>query len=261
MPVPEDDLTLLVAVAKDAGEIALSYWRQQPKVWDKGGDQGPVTEADHAVNKMLHDRLLAARPDHGWLSEESPDTPERLSRPCTFIIDPIDGTRAFIAGEDSFSHALAIARDGRVTAAVVFVSARNLLYAATDTAPATCNGTPIRVAARKTLDGAHFLAPKTALSPEHWPGGVPDITRAFRPSIAFRLCLAAEGSFDGMLTLRRSWEWDIAAGSLIAERAGAIVTDASGAHLRFNRADPRAMGVLAASPDLHAALMGRRRIG
>ena len=255
----EDDLALLTEAATEAGRIALSYWKQSPKAWDKGDGAGPVTEADLAVNDMLHARLRAARPGYGWLSEETPDTPDRLATPRVFIIDPIDGTRAFIAGEPSFAHALAVVEAGRVVAGVVFLPATSLMYAATATGPAPCNGAPISASDRASIDGARALAGAAALAPEHWPGGVPDMKRSFRPSLAWRMCLVADGSFDATLTPRPTWEWDIAAGALIAERAGATVTDHHGAALRFNRPDPRSNGLIAAAPALHAALMQRRR--
>ncbi len=71
------------------------------------------------------------------------------------------------------------------------------------------------------------------------------------------MCLVADGSFDGMLSLRQAWEWDIAAGALIAERAGAVVTNRLGHPLHFNAELPRSNGVLAATPGLHRDLLSR----
>ena len=107
--MPERDLALLTDAAREAGRIAMRFWRRDPQVWDKGGEHGPVTEADLAVNDMLKPMLLAARPDYGWLSEETPDNADRLSRDTVFIVDPIDGTRAFVAGEETLAHSLAVA--------------------------------------------------------------------------------------------------------------------------------------------------------
>jgi myo-inositol-1(or 4)-monophosphatase len=255
--LPARDLALLTDAAREAGRIALRYWRRDPKVWDKGGDHGPVTEADLAVNDMLKLTLLAARPDYGWLSEETPDDPARLGCESVFIIDPIDGTRAFVAGEETFSHSLAVAHRGKVIAAVVFLPALDRIYTASETAPPLKDGQPIAASHRDQLEGAQILTVKANMLPEKWPGGVPDITRHFRASLAYRLCLAAEGRFDGMLTLREAWEWDIAAGSLIAERAGAVVTDQRGASLQFNTASARAFGVLALPPTPHAEALRR----
>lgn len=253
-----DDLTLLAAAAQSAGEIALRYWKRNPKAWDKGSGNDPVTEADIAVNAHLETVLRTGRPGYGWLSEETPDTSDRLTPQRTFVIDPIDGTRAFIAGEDTFAVSLAVADAGRVIAAAVGLPALGRLYTASTIAPALKNGQPIHASTRAAIDGASVLSPKANFLPDHWPGGVPDLRRSFRPSLAYRLCLVAEGRHDAMLTLRPTWEWDIAAGSLIASRAGATVTDGLGAALHFNQPDPRAPGVIAASPGLHAALLQRR---
>lgn len=252
--MPENDLALLTDAARRAGKIALRYWKRDPKVWTKG-DQGPVTEADLAVNDMLKASLCAARPDYGWLSEETPDDTARLGCDRVFIIDPIDGTRAFIAGEETFSHSLAIAHRGVVTAGVVYLPALDRLYCASLDSPALKDGLPLRASTRTDVSGANILTTAANLLPEHWPGGVPDLKRSFRASLAYRLCLAGEGRHDGMITFRDAWEWDIAAGSLIASRAGALVTDCLGASLQFNTAHPRAKGVIAAPPVLHAGLM------
>jgi myo-inositol-1(or 4)-monophosphatase len=257
--LPARDLALLTEAALQAGQIALRYWKQAPQTWEKDGGHGPVTEADLAVNEHLSQRLRQARPDYGWLSEESPDGPDRLDHDRVFIIDPIDGTRAFIAGEETFAHSLAVAERGRITAAVVYLPALDRLYTACDHGPVLRDGQPVLASQRTDLDGASVLTTQASLAPGNWPGGVPDIRRSFRASLAYRLCLVAEGRFDAMLTLRDAWEWDIAAGALIAERAGARVSDKAGASLRFNEATPLAQGVVVAAPPLHRALMSRLR--
>jgi myo-inositol-1(or 4)-monophosphatase len=259
LPGPEADLSLLVGAAEDAGRIALRFWRQSPKAWDKGGEHGPVSEADLAADAALRVALCGARPEAGWLSEETPDTAERLQRQAVFIVDPIDGTRAFLAGEDGWAVSVALAVAGAGVAGVVHLPARGLTYAATATGPATRNGAPIAASARTALEGADVLTTRAALEPSEWPGGVPQVKRSFRTSLAWRLCLVAEGRHDAMLTLRPAWEWDIAAGALIAARAGCAVTDRQGAALRFNRADPRAGGVVAAPPALHGPLVAGLR--
>lgn len=229
------------------------------QVWDKPGGHGPVTEADLEVNNMLHAELLSNRPGYGWLSEETPDTAARLGSGKVFIIDPIDGTRAFIEGARSFAHSLAVAEDGQVTDAVVYLPMLDKLYVASLGQGATLNGRPIRPSATADLDGATLLVAKPNLSPEHWPRGVPPVIREFRSSLAYRLCLVAEGRFDAMLTLRDCWEWDIAAGELILREAGAEVSDRAGLALRFNNRVPQTPGVLAAGPEVHRGLLGALR--
>jgi myo-inositol-1(or 4)-monophosphatase len=249
------DLALLIAATQIAGKIALSHWKTSPQVWEKPDGQGPVSAADLEVNAALSQFLRGARPDYGWLSEETPDTAERLSTPAQFILDPIDGTRSFLQGDAAFSHALAVVQNGQVTAGVVYLPAMDKLYAASAQGPATLNGVDIRAA--PIAGEGRVLTSKSTLAPEHWPGGVPTLHRHFRAGMAWRMCLVAEGAFDAMLTLRPSWEWDIAAGALIAMRAGALVSDRHGQALHFNAPDPRSVGVVVASPDLHSDLVAR----
>jgi myo-inositol-1(or 4)-monophosphatase len=244
--LPVSDLDLLTGAARAAGDIARRHWRQDPAVITKP-DGSPVSAADLEVDAFLRDTLCAARPDYGWLSEETADDGSRHRAAQTFIVDPIDGTRAFLNGETTFSHALAVVRDGLVTAAVVFLPMQDQLYAAAPDGPATLNGTPIRAADRAGTDGATLLTAKANFAPEHWKGGTPPpVTRAFRASMAYRLCLVADGSFDAALTLRPAWDWDIAAGALICERAGARVSDRHGAGVRFNTPGAKSDGLIAA---------------
>ena len=251
------DLALLLDAARDAGAIALRHFRADPKSWDKEGGLGPVSEADLEVDEMLRARLLSARPDHGWLSEETEDDPRRLACERVFIVDPIDGTRAFIAGETGFSHALAIAVGGRVRVAVVHLPAREETYWAVEGGGAWRNGEPVRPSAAADADAARILISKPHLQPEHWPGGPPRVGPNFRPSLAWRLCLVAAGRFDAMITFRPAWEWDVAAGDLIVREAGGVVTDRDGAAPRYNAEHPRVHGMLAAAPALAAPLLAR----
>jgi myo-inositol-1(or 4)-monophosphatase len=256
LPGP-DDLSLLLAAAEGAGAIARRHFGAGVRVWDKGDGQGPLTEADLEVNDYLRDRLTAARPGWGWMSEESDPLQDtaRLDAETLFIVDPIDGTRAFVAGETTFAHALAIVRQGQPVAAVVHLPMRNLTYAATLGGGARLNGRPIAPSPRTAPDGARVLTTRANLDPAAWPGGVPAVDRHFRPSLAWRLALVAEGAFDAALTLRPAWDWDIAAASLIATEAGALSTNRDGAPLRFNTAAAQNHGVLTAPPPLHAALL------
>lgn len=253
--MPVRDLDLLEETAREAGEIARGFWRDDPQVWDKGGDD-PVSEADFAVDKHLRSRLLAARPDYGWVSEETEDDPARHKATRVFIVDPIDGTRSFVAGEKTWAHSLAVAENGLITAACVFLPVRDKLYLAELGRGATLNGGPIRASARTELPGATVLSPKVSFRPEHWQGAPPPVDRHFRPSLAYRMALVGEGRFDAMLTLRPAWEWDIAAGALIAEEAGATVTDRHGNSLTFNSIARQTAGVIAGADRIHKGMRG-----
>ena len=257
MPEPKDDLALLIRAAERAGEIAEQYFQRDPQIWDKG-DEGPVTEADLAIDAMLRETLLGARPDYGWLSEETEDGTARLSADSVFICDPIDGTRAFIEGQRSFAHSLSVAHGGQVTAAVVFLPMRDKLYAAARGKGSTLNGQQVRVTDATELENSTFLTTKANFKPDFWPRGAPEMGRAYRPSLAYRMSLVGEGRFDGMMTFRPTWEWDIAAGALIVEEAGGYATTGKGAALKFNGKTAQVDGVLAGAPRVHDAVVALR---
>ncbi len=257
--MPEaDDLSLLIEAAQAVGEIARSFFGRDPQVWEKPDGAGPVTEADLAVNAALEEHLRGARPHYGWLSEESPDNTVRLALPHTFIVDPLDGTRAFIQGDGTWAHSLAIVKSGEVVAGVVYLPMRDKLYAARRGQGATLNGAPISVSSRDGLDGATVLASRINYDPWHWVGAEPPaVERHFRSSLAYRMSLVAEGRFDAMLTLRPTWEWDVAAGTLIVAEAGGRVSDKRGKAPRFNNPQPQLDGLVAAGPLLQAELAER----
>ncbi|WP_109310652.1 3'(2'),5'-bisphosphate nucleotidase CysQ [Ruegeria sp. AU67] len=253
MPAP--DLQLLIDAALEAGKIATRFSGTTAQRWDKPDGAGPVTEADLAVNAMLEQMLPAARPGYGWLSEETEDSADRLSKDRVFIIDPIDGTRSFAEGSRTWAHSLAIAEQGEVTAAVIYLPLRNLLYAAAKGQGATLNTKKIRVSELGVLESAEVLAAKPNMQPQHWrQGQVPEFKRNYRPSLAYRMALVAQGRFDGMMTLRPSWEWDIAAGDLIIREALGRCSDRAGLPLRFNNAIPCLNGVIAAGSGVYGLL-------
>lgn len=255
--MPETDLDLLMQAALRAGTIAKTYFQRDPDVTDKPDGAGPVTEADLAVNAMLETTLRLARPDYGWLSEETEDSTHRLSTKRQFVIDPIDGTRAFIDGAKDWAHSIAIVEDQVPIAGAVYLPMRDMMFMARKGGGATLNGDPIKVSAAE-IHGATLLGAKPNFEGRFWKGGiVPPVKRAFRSSLAYRLCLVAQGRFDSMITLRPSWEWDIAAGAVIAAEAGAVITDQRGAPLRFNNPHPQVPGVLVAGASLHAQLATR----
>ena len=257
MPAPdaEADRALLEEAARAAGAIARRHLKAGLEPWEKGDGQGPVTAADLEIDAMLHDMLRAARPDYGWLSEERVDDPERLGRRRVFVVDPIDGTRAFIKGESDFSHALAVVEDGAPVAAAIHLPLKDRMYSAARGGGATRNGDRIAPSGRGGRDGARVLGARSNFKPDRWREGRPPVTPAFVPSLAYRLALVAEGRFDAMVTLRASWEWDIAAGALIVGEAGGTAQDRRGGPLRFNNPHPQVDGVVAGTGAVQAALV------
>ncbi len=260
--MPDNDLELLICYGREAGDIARGYFERGADSWDKPGDAGPVTEADLAVDRHLKERLLEARPGYGWLSEETPDTTARLSTQKQFIVDPIDGTRSFVAGQKTWAHSLAVAEDGEVTAGVIYLPMLDQLYTAERGGGATLfeadRVQTLTTSDQTRLDMAQILCAKPNMDVVPWKdGNPPQFARAHRPSLAYRMALVAKGRFDGMLTLRPTWEWDIAAGVLIAKEAGATVTGADGKPLKFNSKSAQTAGVLSAAPAIHDAIHAR----
>ncbi len=256
--MPATDLALLIDAGLAGGDIAMSYWRKSPETRTKA-DGSPVSEADLEVDRAMHDALSHARPGYGWLSEETEDDGTRLDRQRCFILDPIDGTRAYLEGRDTWGLSLAVAEAGRLTAGVIHMPAKGLTYTAALGRGAWLNGEPIAASSRNEVDGARMITSKATYAERHWHGPVPEFRRHYRPSMAYRLAVVAEGRFDVMATLRRAWEWDIAAGALIASEAGARVTDQHGAPLRFNSPGRQSAGVVAANPGLHDRILAAMR--
>lgn len=255
--MPAADLDLLTEVILEAGEIAARFAADGARRWDKPKGAGPVTEADLAVNAHLERRLRGARPDYGWLSEESEDDPARLEAQRVFVVDPIDGTRSFVEGSKTWAHSIAVTDRGEVTAGAIYLPLRDLLFVAARGEGARLNGAPIVASQASDPDAAEILATKPSMGTEHWPAGLPRFTRSHRPSLAYRLGLVAQARFDAMLTFRPTWEWDVAAGSLLVAEAGGIVSDRHGRDLRFNNPNARLDGMIAAGEALHPALMSR----
>jgi myo-inositol-1(or 4)-monophosphatase len=218
-------------------------------------DRSPVTSADLAVNRILHERLSREFPEYGWLSEETPDRPDRLQRKRVWVLDPIDGTAYFIKGIPQFAISIALSEDGQVVVGVVFNPATDQFFSAMRGNGASLNGVSIRTrhpaGARPTL----LVSP-----PSFRRGRFTALTAEaeIRPmgSIAYTLGLVAAGEADGTFNVDRLSEWDIAAGVLLVEEAGGIVTDSTGAAIRFNRPDPSVRGLLAGSAVLHPTLHG-----
>jgi myo-inositol-1(or 4)-monophosphatase len=250
------DLILIREAALAAGALALRERDKGLKVRSKTGGS-PVTNADLAVDALLRDRLIGARPDYGWLSEETADSTERLARRRIFVVDPIDGTVAYMKGRPWWCVPIAVIEDGRPVAAVVHAPVLNETYEATLGGGARLNGVAITASDAETLDDAGILADPRMVQGPQWSEPWPEMRFEKRNAIAYRMALVASGAFDAAIALTPKWDWDIAAGALIAEEAGAKVTDHHGRPWRFNRADPRQSSLICAAPALHPLIVGR----
>ena len=250
-------LALLTEAAQDAGELALRYFREGERttaaVHSKLGGS-PVTDADYAVDRLLHKRLTSALPHAGWLSEETADSPERLSRHDVIVVDPIDGTRAFVGGLTTWAVSVAIVSGERPVVGVVYAPALNKIYAATADEAATCNGAPIRVSSTTNLAGAKVAGPQNFVGPIAARGGMTFVEKV--PSLACRFAFLAEGTLDVAISSSNAHDWDMAGVDLILEKAGGIMTTGEGAKLAYNRATPRHPPLFGAGAALHPMVLG-----
>ncbi len=249
MPVPDtvraqaaDDLALIAEAAREAGGIAMRYFRRDPEVWMKPGDS-PVSEADFAVDKFLRETLTSARPDYGWLSEETTDTTERLSARRTFVVDPIDGTRAFVDGRDVWCVSIAVVEAGRPLSGVLDCPARDEVFEAAIGGGARLNGEAVSMRAipdEAVVAGPRDLADRLDAA---FPGR--RTRHPYVPSLAYRLAMLADGRIDGTFVKPNSHDWDLAAADVILGEAGGRIVDPLGNDLHYAGPDP-AHGPLAA---------------
>lgn len=252
-----DDLALIVDAALEAGRVALKARAAGLTVEYKSADNSPVTNGDLEVDRLLKDALLGARPNYGWLSEETVDDPSRLAQPLLFVVDPIDGTRAYVEGKAWFTVCIAVVRDGRPVAAVVHAPELGDTYAAVAGGGATRNGEAIAPSDADALDGCAMVADTRLFAPERWPRAWPRMRIENRNSLALRMALVAAGAFDAALSLGAKSDWDLAAADLIATEAGALATDHAGRPFRYNRPVPRQPSLVCAGPRVHALLLER----
>jgi myo-inositol-1(or 4)-monophosphatase len=252
LAVPDVDRHLLDEAAREAGQLLARYYRDGAKAWEKTRGH-PVTEADMAAEACLRKHLLGARPGYGWLSEESEDDGSRLTQKRVFVVDPMDGTRAFIKRRPHFSVSVAVVEAGQPIAAAVYNPLTDEIYSAAKDGGATLNGTAISVADPRDLDGAKLLGDPDAFKSLIADGA--SIER--RNSIAYRIAMVASGQFDGAVSPRPKSDWDLAAAQLIVEEAGGRLTDRDGKPYVYGQESIRKGPPLAAGPRLHALLRER----
>lgn len=253
------DLELIRQAAIDAGALALAEREAGLKIEAKPGGS-PVTSGDLKVDAMLRDRLLNARPDYGWLSEETADSTARLEKRRIFVVDPIDGTIAYMKRKPWWCVPIAVIEDGQVVAAAIHAPVMNETYEATRGGGAKRDGEAITASDIDTLEDASFLGDARLIEGPHWAEPWPPVRFEKRNALAYRMALVAAGAFDAAIALTPKWDWDVAAGSLIAEEAGAVVSDHHGRPWRFNRPDPRQASLVCAAPALHPQIVRRCRV-
>jgi len=263
LPATEVDLARaaarLAAAVREAGDLALSMFQTPLRNWTKGPTSSPVCEADIAVDNLLRQQLTAeklagADGAIAWLSEESTDDPARLAAHFVWIVDPIDGTRAYIEGHADWAVSAALIAHGRPLTACLYAPATQEFFAATAGAGATLNGAPIAASQGAGLERMRIAGPKNLL--ERLAAIAPPFTAMPRVrSLALRLARVAQGTLDAAIAGGNSHDWDLAAADLLVHQAGGALTPFGGGTVTYNRPVPQHGMLVAAGRDRHATLV------
>lgn len=255
-----EDLAILRALAIEAGALAMRFKqdKRETRNWEKTGGS-PVTEADIAVNELCAARLGEARPDYGWLSEETADVPARRQKQRCWVVDPIDGTRAYMRDDPHWCVGLAIVEDGRAVAGVLYAPELGALYEARDGGGAYLNGEMISVSDCLAEEGCRLITHQGMVSHKSWPTPWPRVILA-KPSpnaTLLRLAFVADGTWDAAIALSHKSDWDLAAGAILVQEAGGVSSTHKGEPFAFNRHAPVQRSLIAAGKRLHPLLVQR----
>ena len=255
MPTLADDLDLLRLAAMAAGDVALAYFRSgqatSATISYKAGNS-PVSEADHAANEVLEYQLRQQRPGYAWISEETADNSERLSASHVFIADPIDGTRAFIAGKPEWCVSVALVVNGKPVAGVIHAPSLGLTYTAMQGGGAFCNGERIAISRQPGLENALCAGPKSLIEQLEKQRAIVIRQMPRVPSLALRLAYAAAGKADMALATTGAHDWDVAAADILLSEAGGLLMELDQQPLVYNQAT-LGRGILCAGPAVLAA--------
>jgi myo-inositol-1(or 4)-monophosphatase len=243
-----DDLALLLQVLRDAGAVAMSYHGKNPKVWNKP-DGTVVTEADIAVDTLLKTTIKTARPDDGWLSEETKDTPERFSKSRLWIADPIDGTRAFSDATRFWGIGMALTENGAPVASGIYCPVDDVMYHAVKGGGAFRNDVQLT----SPENSGHVIVPRSAAARVEAIGLATQISSSW--PMLLRFALIAEGHNPAAISIGHKQDWDLAAGVLLVTESGGVVTTQSGAEMQFNQPSHQQPGLVAAQRKWHKQLV------
>jgi myo-inositol-1(or 4)-monophosphatase len=247
----------LATTLREAGAIALRTFQTSVRSWLKD-QSSPVSEADIAVDGFLRERLAGRASGRGWLSEETADDRSSAQARRLWIVDPIDGTRAYLAGRPDWAISAALVADGRPVLAGVFAPVTDELFVAAAGAGATRNGAPIRASAGDRLAGAKVAGPKRLVQELAAVDAQIEVAPRIG-SLALRLVRVAQGELDVVFASGSSHDWDLAGADLLVHEAGGAMTNLVGRSLTYNQPDLVHGALVAAGRDRHAALVALTR--
>lgn len=235
------DLELLKQAALEVSPIIMNYYQSDDLDVERKAHAGfsPVTAADKEADAFLQSFLMERRPDYGWLSEEIEDDISRLERDCVFVVDPIDGTKPFIKGEPEFTISLAIVKNGVPVVGVVYNPAKKDMYASAKGLGVFLNDQTVHVnRSQKTLVEMECLVSHSELRSGLWQRMEGKFKMNPVGSMAYKLAKIAAGESDFCVTLRPKSEWDCAAGHVMCDEMGFVVTDIWGNEIAYNQKEP-----------------------
>lgn len=249
----DQDLQLAILAARQAGAVVMRTFRTEQRVTHKSPDQ-PLTDADLAADATLKQMLLSNRPDYGWLSEETADKPDRLRKRLVWIVDPIDGTRSYIAGRPEFAISIGLVENHRALLGVVYNPATDEMFVAVRGQGARwVNGDALRV--RKNDTTRELVASRSEISGGELEPFVQNFEIVPTGSTAYKLAKVAAGAAEAFVSRGPKSEWDVCAGVLLVEEAGGRATDLRGREIIYNQPRTEVFGILATNSDLHGALI------
>jgi myo-inositol-1(or 4)-monophosphatase len=247
---PASDILNRIECALEAARLVASQFvAGSVKAERKASDRTLITEADRSVNRTLREVLL--RDQEGWLSEEDLDNPQRLQAHRVWIVDPLDGTKEFVAGIPEWCISVAMIEDGVASAGGVCNPATGEIFLGSRENGVTYNGKPVRASDRSGLEGAEVLASRSETERGDWKR-FERASLAVRPmgSVAYKLARVSAGLADATWTLSPKNEWDVAAGVALVEAAGGCVGFLPDIRPTFNNKKTLFPGLFACGPHL-----------
>ena len=250
----QSDLDLALRAAHAAAGVIRPAFRAEMEVRYKDPDQ-PVTDADEDADRVIREVLIGARPEYGWLSEETADSPERLGVRRLWVVDPIDGTNSFVRGIPEFAVSIGLVEDGRAVLGVVCNPATDEVYHAVEGGGAFRNGEPIRVTATAPGDTPRVLCSRSELGRGELGGFAASCTVHPLGSTAYKMVKVADGTGDAFVSFGPKHEWDVCGAEVIVREAGGEVSGLDGRPFRYNQPRPSWRGVAASNGLVHRAVL------